>query len=242
MNGEILIRGVDRGRGAAGHFADAAGEHGELRSAGFASQSLTRGYQGSLAEARHPFAMMRSPFGTGVKWSGMADDGGGIFNRCIERGRCVAGHFADAAGEHGEWRSTGFACRIGKARPREALAKARHPWAILRSPFRAGVMRSGGAKDGGSCVGGDNVKPVTLGEFFMGMEGMRTGGHHGFLERESFMDDRFSTRHEESTPVLSTVSHRRCGQAERMRLAECCGLGGPRALSAGCFTDENAMT
>jgi len=30
--------------------------------------------------------------------------------------------------------------------PREALAKARHPWAILRSPFRAGVSRSGGAK------------------------------------------------------------------------------------------------
>ena len=32
-------------------------------------------YQGSLAEARQPFAMIRSPFGAGVLRSGVAEDG-----------------------------------------------------------------------------------------------------------------------------------------------------------------------
>ncbi len=41
------------------------------------------GYQGSLAEARHPFAMMRSPVGTGESRSDKGD-WAGIAPRCEE--------------------------------------------------------------------------------------------------------------------------------------------------------------
>lgn len=59
----------------------------------------------------------------------------------------MAGRFADAAGTRWVRRSGGFASRSRIAIPRGALAKARHPWAVLRSPFGAGVLRSSVAKD-----------------------------------------------------------------------------------------------
>ena len=46
-----------------------------VKALGLLSQSGCTLYQGSLAEARQPFAMMRSPVGTGVKRSGMTKDG-----------------------------------------------------------------------------------------------------------------------------------------------------------------------
>jgi hypothetical protein len=53
---------------------------------------------------------------------------------------------ADAAGKCGVWRAAGFASRSYAMIPREALAKARHPWAILRSSVGADVSRSEGEK------------------------------------------------------------------------------------------------
>ncbi len=173
--------------------------------------------------------------------------------RGVVRGRCAAllraaryegqaGRFADAAGEHGVWRSDGFASRIGLARPREALAKAssfalrasedtRHPWAILCNPFGVDVRRSGMAKD---CA----FRPSTLNTPETMREGVMGERNHGFIQHELFTDNHFPTRHDLNTLALGAASLRRSGEAERMRLAECCGLGGPRALSAGCITDE----
>ena len=54
--------------------------------------------------------------------------------------------FADAAGKRWMLRSDGFAFRSYGMYPREALAKARHPWAIFRSPFRADVRWNGVTK------------------------------------------------------------------------------------------------
>jgi hypothetical protein len=78
---------------------------------------------------------------------------GALFKRGRERGRCAAGLFADAAGELGVRRSDGFASRMGMAGPREALAKARHPWAMLCNPFGVGVRRSDVEEDVGSWLG-----------------------------------------------------------------------------------------
>jgi len=62
--------------GGAELFADAAGGRGVWWSGGFAFRIGMAETQGSLAEARQPFAMMRSPVGTGVKRNGMTIDPG----------------------------------------------------------------------------------------------------------------------------------------------------------------------
>jgi len=160
---------------------------------------------------------------------------GELLKRGRERGRCAAGLFADAAGAPGVRRIDGFASWMGKARPREALAKARHPWAILCNPFGVGVRRRGMVKDCAS-------RSSWLNTGKMMREGVRIERNHGFTQSQSLMEHDFSTRDDVNTLALCGVVLRRCGHTELKRLAECCGLGGPRALSAGCFTDENAMT
>jgi hypothetical protein len=64
----------------AGRVGDAAGGLGVWRSLGFAFQILGGGYQGSLAEARQPFAMVRSPFGAGG-WLSVVLFGDGVVDR-----------------------------------------------------------------------------------------------------------------------------------------------------------------
>ena len=80
----------------------------------------------------------------------------GVSWRSERVSRYEAERFADAAGELWMRRDDGFASRSLIAIPRGALAKARHPWAILRSPFGAGVERGGLKEDsvGRTCAFG----------------------------------------------------------------------------------------
>ncbi len=76
MSGELFKRGCERGRCAAGLFADAAGESGVRRSDGFAFRMSMVGPREALARVRHRWAVLCNPFGVGVRRSGVVEDGG----------------------------------------------------------------------------------------------------------------------------------------------------------------------
>lgn len=165
-------------------------------------------------------------------------------NRGIERGRCVAGLFEDAAGEPGVLRSAGFALRSLIRIYQGSLAKALQPFAMMHSPFGTGVRWGGREKDCGSCLGGGNVQEVMR-------EGVANEGRHGLIVRHSFMPVHFSMRHVVGTLALGAACLGRFGKAECMRVAECCllrqgfeaqdGLGGPRSRGAGGLDTNDAM-
>ena len=66
MSGELFKRGRERGRCAAGLFADAAGEPGGRRSDGFAFRMGMVGPREGLARVRHRWAVLCNLFGFGI--------------------------------------------------------------------------------------------------------------------------------------------------------------------------------